>query len=319
MSPHQAPQLPNNTNPLHGIISWFANNSVAANLLLISVIVMGIMSLSTLRKEAFPSLEPDTISVSVVYDSGDALQAEEGIALKVEEALETVPGIKRITSTSDASGSHVSIEKKTDYSLDELLTDVKNQVDAINNFPADAEEPVIDKARRQDHALTLQLFGDADRHTLQNLGEKLKADLLAKSGISDVEQSGVLDPMMSVEIDEGKLQAYGLTISDVSEVINNESSSPLSTSLRDSNKIMRLKAADQAYWQRGFANIVLFTTQSGTQIKLGDVATVTDTFAEDTNSLSRYNQQNAVGIEILMDENSDITTIVEQAQSVIDT
>jgi len=319
MSPHQAPQLPNNTNPLHGIISWFANNSVAANLLLISVIVMGIMSLSTLRKEAFPSLEPDTISVSVVYDSGDALQAEEGIALKVEEALETVPGIKRITSTSDASGSHVSIEKKTDYSLDELLTDVKNQVDAINNFPADAEEPVIDKARRQDHALTLQLFGDADRHTLQNLGEKLKADLLAKSGISDVEQSGVLDPMMSVEIDEGKLQAYGLTISDVSEVINNESSSPLSTSLRDSNKIMRLKAADQAYWQRDFANIVLFTTQSGTQIKLGDVATVTDTFAEDTNSLSRYNQQNAVGIEILMDENSDITTIVEQAQSVIDT
>ena len=233
MSPHQPPQVPSSNNPLHGIINWFANNSVAANLLLISVIVMGIMSLSTLRKEAFPSLEPDTVSVSVVYDSGDALQAEEGIALKIEEALETVQGIKRITSTSDASGSHVSIEKETDYSLDELLFDVKNQVDAINNFPVDAEQPVIDKARRQDHALTLQLFGDADRHTLQNLGEKLKADLLAQSGISDVTQSGVLDPMMSVEIDEGKLQAYGLTISDISEVINNESSSPLSTSLRN--------------------------------------------------------------------------------------
>ncbi|MEH6480371.1 MULTISPECIES: efflux RND transporter permease subunit [Pseudoalteromonas] len=318
MSPHQPPQLPSNNNPLHGIINWFANNSVAANLLLVSVIVMGIMSLTTLRKEAFPSLEPDTISVSVVYDSGDALQAEEGIALKIEEALETVSGIKRITSTSDASGSHVSIEKSTDYSLDELLVDVKNQVDAINNFPADAEQPVIDKARRQDHALTLQLFGDADRHTLQNLGEKLKADLLAQSGISDVEQSGVLDPMMSIEIDEGKLQAYGLTISDVSEVINNESSSPLSTSLRDSSKIIRLKAADQAYWQRDFANIVLLTTASGTQIKLGDVATVTDSFAEDSNSLSRYNQQNAVGVEILMGDNSDITTIVEQANSVID-
>ncbi|MGY8875521.1 MAG: efflux RND transporter permease subunit, partial [Pseudoalteromonas sp.] len=102
MSPHQPPQLPSNNNPLHGIINWFANNSVAANLLLVSVIVMGIMSLTTLRKEAFPSLEPDTISVSVVYDSGDALQAEEGIALKIEEALETVSGIKRITSTSDA-------------------------------------------------------------------------------------------------------------------------------------------------------------------------------------------------------------------------
>ena len=319
MNPHQPPQVPSSNNPLHGIINWFANNSVAANLLLISVIVMGIMSLSTLRKEAFPSLEPDTVSVSVVYDSGDALQAEEGIALKIEEALETVQGIKRITSTSDASGSHVSIEKETDYSLDELLFDVKNQVDAINNFPVDAEQPVIDKARRQDHALTLQLFGDADRHTLQNLGEKLKADLLAQSGISDVTQSGVLDPMMSVEIDEGKLQAYGLTISDISEVINNESSSPLSTSLRDSSKIIRLKAADQAYWQRDFANIVLLTTASGAQIKLGDVAIVSDSFSEDNNSLSRYNQQNAVGVEILMGDTSDIITIVEQANNVIKT
>ncbi|WP_024611961.1 efflux RND transporter permease subunit [Pseudoalteromonas sp. TB64] len=319
MSPHQPPQVPSSNNPLHGIINWFANNSVAANLLLISVIVMGIMSLSTLRKEAFPSLEPDTVSVSVVYDSGDALQAEEGIALKIEEALETVQGIKRITSTSDASGSHISIEKETDYSLDELLFDVKNQVDAINNFPVDAEQPVIDKARRQDHALTLQLFGDADRHTLQNLGEKLKADLLAQSGITDVTQSGVLDPMMSVEIDEGKLQAYGLTISDISEVINNESSSPLSTSLRDSSKIIRLKAADQAYWQRDFANIVLLTTASGAQIKLGDVAIVSDSFSEDNNSLSRYNQQNAVGVEILMGDTSDIITIVEQANNVIKT
>lgn len=308
----------NNNNPLHGIISWFAHNPVAANLLLISVIAMGVMSLSTIRKEAFPSLEPDTISVSVVYDSGDALQAEEGLALKIEEALETVPGIKRITSTSNASGSRVSIEKMTEYSLDELLSDVKNQVDAINNFPADAEAPVIDKARRQDHALSLEIFGNADRHTLQVLGEQLKADLLAKSGISDVEQRGVLDPMMSIEIDEGKLQAYGLTITDVSNVINNESSRPLSTSLRDNNKIFRLKAAEQAYWQDDFANIVLVSTSSGAQIKLGDVATVTDTFAEDANSLSRYNHKNAVSLEILMDENSDITAIVSQANEVID-
>ena len=319
----QSTQLPNNinnnNNPLYGVITWFANNPVAANLLLFSVIIMGVMSLSTLRKEAFPSLEPDVISVSVTYDSGDAQQAEEGIALKIEEALETVSGIKRITSTSNASGSRVSIEKTTDYSLDELLTDVKNQVDAINNFPVDAEQPVIDKARRQDHALTLELFGDADRHTLQVLGEQLKADLLSKSGISDVEQVGVLDPMMSIEIDEGKLQAYGLTITDVSNVINNESSSPLSTSLRDSSKIIRLKVADQAYWQRDFADIVLLTTSSGAQIKIGDVATITDTFAEDTNSLARYNQKNAVGIEILMDESSDITNIVKQAHDVIDT
>ena len=152
-----------------GMIAWFAQNPVAANLLMLGVIIVGLFSVNSLRKEAFPSLEPDIVTVSVNYDSGDPIQAEEGISIKIEEALETVAGIKRITSTSSASGSHVSIEKETNYSLDALLTDVKTKVDAINNLPAEADNPVIDKARMQDHALWVQLYGDADRATLQDL------------------------------------------------------------------------------------------------------------------------------------------------------
>lgn len=94
-----------------GMIAWFAQNPVAANLLMVGVIVVGLLSVNSLRKEAFPSLEPDIVTVSVNYDSGDPIQAEEGISIKIEEALETVAGIKRITSTSSASGSHVSIER----------------------------------------------------------------------------------------------------------------------------------------------------------------------------------------------------------------
>ncbi|MFA0725203.1 efflux RND transporter permease subunit, partial [Vibrio sp. 10N.222.49.E5] len=116
------------SKPHAGAIAWFANNSVAANLLLMGVIITGLISLNTLRKEAFPSLEPDVVSVSVTYDSGDPIQAEEGLAIKIEDALETVPGIKRITSTSDANGSYVSIEKNSTYDLDTLLTDVKTKV-----------------------------------------------------------------------------------------------------------------------------------------------------------------------------------------------
>ena len=91
-----------------GIIAWFANNSVAANLLMMAVIVAGVLSVNELRKEAFPSMEPRFVTVSMTYDSGDAKQAEEGIAIKIENALESVPGIKRITSTSSANGSCAS-------------------------------------------------------------------------------------------------------------------------------------------------------------------------------------------------------------------
>lgn len=308
----------NDTLP-KGMISWFAQNPVAANLLMLGVIIVGLFSFNDIRKEAFPSLEPDLVSVSVTYDSGDPIRAEESIAMKIEEALETVSGVKRITSTSDASGSHVSIEKETNYDLDTLLTDVKTKVDAINNLPSEADNPVIDKARRQEHAIWVQLYGNADRKTLQDLAEQLKSDLLRQSAIRDLSISATLDPMISVEVNEVKLQAYGLTLTDVSNAINAESSSSIVTSLRNAEKTVRLKVSQQAYEVEDFKNIAVLTHADGSQILLSDIAIVTDTFEEDTFSLSRYNEQSAMGIQIVMDEYSDVVNIVEQAKQVIET
>lgn len=306
------------SNHSTGVIAWFARNPVAANLLMMGVIIVGLFSVSSLRKEAFPTLEPDVVSVAVSYDSGDPVQAEEGIAIKIEEALETVPGIKRITSTSDSTGSYVSIEKESSYNLDTLLTDVKNEVDAINNWPAEADNPVIEKARRQDHAIWVQLYGDADRSTLQILAQDLKSDLLSESAISDLSINAELERMISVEVNEQALQAYGLSLTDVSDAINAESATAISTSLRNSEKTVRLKASEQAYQVEDFRQIPIITTQSGAQILLGDIATVSDTFEEDSYSLSRYNQQNAIGIQILMDDSSDVVNIVEQAKQVVE-
>ncbi|GEA60603.1 efflux RND transporter permease subunit [Vibrio comitans] len=301
-----------------GIIAWFASNPVAANLLMVGMVLVGLFSMNSLRKEAFPSLEPDVVTVSVVYDSGDPIQAEEGIAIKIEEALETVSGIKRITSTSSATGANVSIEKETNYSLDTLLSDVKTKVDAINNLPSEAENPVIDKARMQDHALWIQLYGDADRATLQSLANELKSDLLSQSAIRDLEIKAKVDPMVSIEVNESALQAYGLTLTDVSEAINAESSTSIATSLRNGEKTVRLKVAEQAYEVEDFRAIPVLTNANGSQITLGDIATVSDTFEEDTFSLSRYNEHNAMGIQIVMDEYGDVVSIVEQAKQVVE-
>ena len=301
-----------------GAIAWFAQNPVAANLLLLCTIVLGVLSLNELRKEAFPSIEPDNIRVSVVYDSGEAKQAEEGIAIKIEEALETVAGIKRITSTSTGSGSSVNIEKQSDYDLDELLADVKTNIDGIHNFPGDAEKPVITKARRQDHALWVQLYGDADRGTLQSLAERLKADLLAKPGISDLSIKAKAEPMLSVEVSESVLLAYGLSLTDVSDAINLESSTALTTSLRNGDKVIQLSSAEQAYRRAEFEAIPIVTNQNGSTIRLGEIATVRDTFADDAFVLSRFNGKNGAGIEILVDEYSDINKIVADATAVVE-
>ena len=166
-----------------GVIGWFANNPVAANLLMLLVIVMGLMSVGDLRKEAFPSSKPDSINISVSYDSGSARQSEEGLAIKIEEQLQGITGIRSITSSSNRSGVTVTVEMQSDYDLDTLLRDVKAQVDAISTFPADAKNPVISKAEREEHALWIQLYGDTDRQSLQQIAAEMERDLLNQPSI----------------------------------------------------------------------------------------------------------------------------------------
>ena len=193
-----------------------------------------------------------------------------------------MPGIKRITSTSNANGANVQVEKETDYDLDVMFNDIKTEVDSISNLPSDAENAIIDKATRDEHVIWVQLYGDASHAELQYLGKQLERDLLAQDDIRDVSAASFIDPMMSIEIDEAKLQAYGLTLSDVASRINQESSTSLTTSLRNQEKVIRLKASEQAYYAGDFAKIPLETSADGAVLTVDDVAEVTDTFADDS-------------------------------------
>ena len=300
-----------------GIINWFAANPVAANLLMILVIVLGILQAGSLRKEAFPSMEPDNLSISVSYNSGDAQQNEEGIAIKIEEQLEGLNGIKSVTSESSGSSVTVTVEKTSEYDLDTLLRDVKTRVDAISGFPSEADKPVIEKATREEHALYLQLFGQADRHTLQQLANRLKQDLLGKSDINKVSLSGWLDPMLTIEIDEGRLQSLGLTLSDVESAINAGSATPMQATLRNDTTYLQLKASEQAYLKEDFQRIPLAVTESGARILLGDVTTITDTFDDETPTLSRFNGASTIGLQVVTTGTSDITDSVVAAKEVV--
>ncbi len=299
-----------------GLIPWFARNPVAANLLMVLVIALGVMTAGSLRKEAFPSMEPSSLSISVSYDSGSADLSEEGVAMKIEEALEGISGIDTVTSTSTDRSVSVTVTKVDGYDLDVLLRDVKAAVDGISTFPADAKNPVISKARREEHALTLQLYGDADRRTLQHLADALKTDLLSKANISSVSISGKLDPQMVIEVDEGRLQALGLSLSDVEAAVNAGSSDTMTAVLRNRDVYLQLKASEQADTRETFRDIPLVTVADGTIIRLGDVASVRDTFDDSTAVLSRFNDHSSIGLEVITTGQEDITDSVDAALAV---
>lgn len=310
------PHGPNSGNLPTGIIPWFTQNPVAANLLMLLVIVLGALSMGDLRKEAFPSTEPDTIKISIDYSSGSALKAEEGIAITLENELEMVEGIKTMTTTSDASGVSVSLEKLSDYDIDVLMTDVKAKVDTISSFPSDAESPVLEKAAREEHALWLQLYGDVDRHTLQNLATDLKSDLLANSDIGQVSISGWLDATIKIDVDEGRLQSYDLTLDDVADAINEESSNANTATLKNADLYLQIQASEQAYQIRDFANLTIKTFSDGSRLLLSDLATIRDTYDEDTAVLSRFNHEDSIAIQVITTGLTDISDSVIAAKAV---
>ncbi|MBU2021581.1 MAG: efflux RND transporter permease subunit, partial [Gammaproteobacteria bacterium] len=147
------------TDQPKGIIPWFANNPVAANLLLILVISLGVLNMGSLNKEAFPSLTPNRVAISVSNDSGSAKENEEGIAIPLEEALQGVSGIKTITTSSTAKSTSTTVEMLDGYDIDTLLNDVKDKVDQISSFPDEADPPVVSKATREEHSIWIQLYG----------------------------------------------------------------------------------------------------------------------------------------------------------------
>lgn len=308
----------NKVNTHSGIIAWFVHNPVAANLLMLLIILLGMFELGSLRKEAFPSREPDNISISVSYTSGSAQQSEEGLAIKIEDQLEDVIGIKNITSTSTGSGITVTVEKQSDYDLDQLLSDVKTKIDAISTFPADAKKPIIEKAIRKEHALWIQLYGESDRHSMQYVANQLKNDLLDDNDIGSVAISGWLDPMMVIEIDEGQLQAYGLSLTDVENAINAGSSNTMTAVLKNEDIYLQLKASEQAYLKQDFTNIPLLTNQQGQYITLGDIAIINDSYDDETSSLSRFQGKESIAIEVITTGLDDISDSVDAARHIVD-
>jgi multidrug efflux pump subunit AcrB len=131
------------------MIAWFAKNHVAANLLLVTLLLSGLFSLSTkIPLEVFPSFETDMISVNVSLRGSTPEDVEQGVTIRIEEAVQDLEGIKQIFSRSSEGSGSVTIEVETGYDPRELLADIKSRVDAINTFPADAEKPIVALAER---------------------------------------------------------------------------------------------------------------------------------------------------------------------------
>ena len=195
----------------HPFITWFTSNPVVANILLISILAAGLYTATHVRKEGFPAFAAESVTISVVINGGTPENVERGVAIPIEESLESVSGIEEIRSESTDSSATVTVEAIEGYNIEKLLDDVKVQVDAISTLPEQAERPVVTENQRSSQVLWIEVYGSDDETARKETARRLRDELLGQEAISLVETVGARDYEISIEPSEEQLRKYGLT------------------------------------------------------------------------------------------------------------
>lgn len=303
---------------MHGIIAWFTRNGVAANLLMVSIIVAGVMALvRSIPTEVFPEFELDIISVNVPYRGATPAEVEEAVVVRIEEAIQDIHGIKEINSTASEGSGSISIEVDKGHDSREVLDDIKNRVDAINTFPVETEKPIISLVQPRGEVITAVLAAEMSEKDLRVLGEQVRDEIAALPNVTQVGLGGVRPYEISIEVSESTLQRYGLTLDAVSRSIRSTSVDLPAGAIKTSGGEVLLRTKGQAYVQEDFEDIVLITRRDGTRLTVGDIAQVNDGF-EETPLFAEWNGKPCVLISVARVGDQNAITLAKEVKDYLE-
>jgi multidrug efflux pump subunit AcrB len=275
------------------VVEWFARNPVAANLLAVMIVVSGFFALGRMKLEVFPEFSSDMIMVTVAYPGAAPEEVEEGICVRIEEAIQSLEGIKKITSNADEGAGSVRVEILPGMDTRKVLDEVKARVDAIDTFPEEAEKPVITEVLLTKQVINVAVSGKTDERTLKRLAERVRDEIAAIQGITQVELANARPYELSIEVSEEALRRWNLTFDEVARAVRRSSLDLPGGSIKTQGGEILLRSKGQAYRGTEFERIVLRTLPDGSRLQVGDVATVVDGFAE-TEQASRFDGDPAV-------------------------
>ncbi len=299
-----------------GIIAFFANNSVAANLMMVFIIIMGVVSYFTIQRQMFPNIEINYIHVNAQYRGASPQEIEESILIKIEESLKDVTEIKRIVSRAFRNSGRVTLEIHKDEDLTDVLDKVKLRVDGIATFPADMEPVNVYQVEFRQDVLEIPLVGDVPLSELKRVAKQVESELLQLGNVSLVEM-GAPDDEIAIEIQPDMLRKYNVTISDVTSAIRRYSANMSAGQLRTDSGLISIRVENQYYSGDEFRKIPVKIGDNGARVLLQDVATITDGFTEGERYF-KYNGQNAMYMAVKATKTQNMIPVAESVKQFIE-
>ena len=298
------------------LAQWSVNNRVAVNLVMVFIIVAGLLTVMNMRREMFPQFALDMINVSVPYPGASPAEVEEGICIKIEEKIKGIENISRTYSSSREGMGSVTVELDKRADVQKIMDDIKNEVDLIDTFPAEADDPIITEIINRNPAITVAVYGDVSEKMLRRTADRIRDDLVDTGPISLATLVGVRDYEIAVEVSEENLQRYGLRFDQVVQALRTGSLDlPGGTIKTDHGEII-VRAKGQLYTGKEFEDLPLITDAGGTVVRLGQVATVVDGF-EDTDIKARFNGKPAALVQVNRTSREDVIAISDTVQKYV--
>ena len=296
---------------MHSLIGWFARNGVAANLLMLAIVAWGLFTVFRLPLEVFPSFAREAVSIRVPFRGASPGEVEEGVTIKIEEAIQDLESIKRITSSASEGLGSVTAEVRGGDDPQQVMEDIKQRVDQIGSFPSEAETPAIYVPARTRDVISVVIAGDLPERDLRSIASRVRDEIEALPDVSAVELSGSRDFELAIEVPVAALRRYDLSLETVSRAVSNSSLDLAGGAIRTTGGEVLLRTKGQAYTREDFEQIVVISRNDGTRVTLADIATISDGLDEESLD-QRYNNQRSIEIDVFRNGTESAITVANQ-------
>ncbi len=292
------------------IIAWWVHNPVAANLLMVGILLSGFLGLRAMEREAFPEIKINQASILVTWPGANPEEVEEQVVARIEQALENVDQVYHYDSTASEGYAEINVRTYPNVDINDFINEIKAAVDGVTSLPRDIEPPRVQRRQNRDEMLRVAVHGDISERELTRLAEDLKDEIAGLPYVSTINLFGTRKEEVTIELSETAMRRFGLSFEEVANAIRANSINLSSGRVRTETGDVQLRARNLADNQADFERIVIRQTAEGAVIRVGDVARVIDGF-EDNEILATMNGQPAVLLQILDTENMQVVKASE--------
>lgn len=291
------------------IILHFIKYPIAASVLVLGFVLLGILGALSLKSSFFPLNESRNIDISINYPGASPAEMEEGIVLKIEDNLKGLVGVDRFTSTSSENFANIRIEVIKGYDVSAVLDDIKNAVDKVPSFPVGMEPPIISKEIFRTEAVSFVLSGEnVSLRALKEMGRQIESDIRGIEGISQIEMSGFPDEEIEIAVNEDQLRSYNLTFQEVANAVSATNILSSGGSIKTPEEEFLIRVKNRSYYGRELDFVVVKALENGDKVYLKDVAEVRDKWSENPNR-SYYNGKPSVNFQVNSTNSEDLISV----------